>query len=257
MMPLDEFGQALLDARDLDPVYDVLHAADLRGDSLRRWLMAYWCCYSAGEASWISEQPDFWTRMLEMAANETVSPAGGRWPRGRERRYFRGQKSVDAVRWLMGRYPNPEDAVQWLEVPGPFRVIKERVITWPLFGPWIAFKIGDMLERLARVRVDFTGTDVFFFDSPRLAAEQWYGSNKPAAITESCAFLSSRLGHNLAPPSFDRLLGLQEYETILCKWGAHMNDRYPIGIDTRELKEALHPWCPVSPTAKRLSQALP
>jgi hypothetical protein len=172
--------------------------------------------------------------------------------------------AVRAVEYLAGRYPNPEDACWSLEQPGPFSAVKARVMEWPLFGPWIAFKIGDMLERVRCVQVDFTGGDVFFFDSPRKAAEEWYmrdrGISPPStqvAITAACIYLAGTLGAQLAPPRFERRLNLQEYETVLCKWGAHLTGHYPLGIDTRELREALHPWAMVSPTAERLLRCVP
>jgi hypothetical protein len=260
-LSLEDFGRELLDKNDLDPVYNVLYGAKLERPQLRRWLLAYWCCYSAGEASWISGQLDFWSRMREMAFNKTEAPTGGRWPRGRERRHFRGDKAVEAIDWLARRYPNPEDVVQHLEIPGAFQVISRRVQEWPMFGPWIAFKVGDMMERVLGVNVDFSGSDVFFFKSPREAAELWYSiqsglENSKHAIPEACSFLASYFGDRLAPPSYNRRLNFQEYETILCKWGSHMTGHYPIGIDTRELREALHPWAGVSRTALSLYKEL-
>lgn len=255
-LSLEKFGRLLLDENDLDPVYNVLYKGQLPDQQLRRWFLAYWCCYNSGEASWISEQEDFWGRMEEFAANVTESPIGGRWPRGRERRHFRGDKCIDAIRVLKGRFPRPEAAVESLEAPVRYQRLKEKIVTWPLFGPWIAFKIGDMLERVMGVQIGFHNSDVFFFDSPRLAAEQWYGKAHPQAIVDACEHLSKTLGHYTAPPSHNRPLNLQEYETILCKWGSHNTGHYPIGIDTWELREALHPWASISPTSARLSSCL-
>ena len=262
---LDEFGQALLEEHDLDPVYDVLYIAKLEPDLLRRWLLAYWCCYDAGESSWLSEQSDYWASMAKMAANETPAPIKGRWPRGRERRHFRGQKAVDAVQTLSKRFPRPEDAVLLLEKPGPYVDVKKEILTWPMFGPWIAFKVGDMLERVLDVAIDFTGSDVFFFDSPKKAAVEWMATERPELwdhltsqeiITKAINFLSFKFGDRLAPPSENRFVGLQEYETILCKWGSHNHGHYPVGIDTRELRHALDQWAEVSDTARRLRAAV-
>ena len=272
-MSLDEFGFALLAEHDLDPVYDVLYYAQLEPDLLRRWLLAYWCCYNAGESSWLSEQGDFWEQMAEMAANETPAPIGGRWPRGTERRYFRGQKAVDAIQVLSKRFPQPELAVVLLEKSGSYTNVQKEILSvddsgqkrWPMFGPWIAFKVGDMLERVLDVTIDFTGSDVFFFDSPRKAAEEWMATERPdlwdrltrqEIITKAIDFLSSKFGDKLAPPSENRFMGLQEYETILCKWGSHMHSHYPICKDIIELREVLHQWSSVSSTAEKLHAAV-
>ena len=42
-----------------------------------------------------------------------------------------------------------------------------------------------------------------------------------------------------APPEFDRLIDVQETETILCKWKSYLGGHYEIGKDTREIEERL------------------
>ena len=79
-----------------------------------------------------------------------------------------------------------------------------------MFGPWIAFKIGDMLERIVGVWVDFSDSDVFMFDTPKQAAYLWYGEESETAIHESVKYLDEHLGNRLAPPSFNRSLNIQE-----------------------------------------------
>lgn len=269
-MSLESFGAQLLETEDLDPIYVVLHRANLNRDQLRRWLLAYWCFYHAGVASWLSERPTsdrYWAAMLQAAYNDIPSPAGGRWPRGRERRHFRGDKAANAVARLAAWYPYPEEAVRALEFTGTarFSLISQKVQQWPMFGPWIAFKVADMLERVLGVPIDFSGSDVFFFDSPREAAIGWYEvktgiraltNTGPGSlhdpVSEACSHLERSLQSYLAPPRYDRKLGLQEFETILCKWKSHMNGHYPVGNDIHELHEALSQWKTVSATAQKL-----
>jgi hypothetical protein len=45
-----------------------------------------------------------------------------------------------------------------------------------------------------------------------------------------------------APPRYDRPVGVQECETILCKWHSHLNGHYPVGKDSREILEHLRGW---------------
>ena len=255
MMSLEDFGRALVETEDLDPVYVALAHAELPPDQLRRWLMAYWCCYDMGASSYLSEQTNGWESFAVMAANEVLTPLGGRWPRGRERRHFRGQKAVDAVAWFAQHFTSPETPVRCLEqLPRPtsYAMVRNAVTVWPLFGPWIAFKVGDMLERVLGVPIDFRNSDVFFFDAPREAAELWAGSTSPAASSLASAHLASHLGQLTAPPRHERALNLQEYETILCKWKSHTHGRYPVGADTHEVLEALDHWSAVSETARCL-----
>jgi hypothetical protein len=274
-LSIEEFGARLIESQDLDPVYTVVHHAKLDPDHLRRWELAYWMSYNAGVVSYISERQDgdFWDAMKTFATNTVPAPTGGRWPRGRERRHYRGVAGEKSVAWLAEKYPHPEDAVKWLEVPPidsqgyPYRLLASKVQEWPLFGPWIAFKVGDMLERLNGIQLDFSGSDIAFFSSPQKAAKQWVEQDSRYTgvkfdrvgtyVMEACVHIEKALGDRLAPPRFERKINLQEIETVLCKWGSHMNWHYPIGIDTVELKEALEPWVPFSSTAERLLEGLP
>lgn len=257
VLPLETFGRRLIEAGDLDPVYNVVHAAGMDRDQLRRWCLAYWMCYHAGLASWLSEfrmSSVYWGSLLQFAYNTTESPVGGRWPRGRERRHFRGDKAVAAVDWFMRHFPEPERAVaalQSMQEPVTYQHVKNAVTVWPQFGPWIAFKVADMLERLFDVPVQFSKADAFY-DSPTEAARMWAmyeAPNAPNQVQAAINHLSLSLEGVMAPPTNNRVVSFQEFETILCKWKAHVNGIYPIGIDTKELKHALEPWANVSPTA--------
>lgn len=251
-----DFGRALIDSLDLDPIYVALARIELGESRLKRWMMAYWLFYSAATASWLSEQkaPDFWRACQQ--ANRL------RLPRGRERRHFRGIASENASEWLAAAYPFPEDAVDALcdgPVDLPFAVVSERVQAWPLFGPWIAFKVGDMLERLNVRGVVFTGADLALYSEPRAgaalaAAELGREVDDLAGV---CAALGAALADRLAPPANDRPVGLQEVETVLCKWKAHLAGRYPVGIDTREIRHALGANPLPSATAERFLAAMP
>lgn len=250
-LDVGEFGRQLVDTGDLDPVYTMLASAALPGDQLRRWLVAYWCCYHAGASSWMSEHVG-WDPLV-MMAHDAKAPTGGRWPRGRERRHFRGSAARQAVAVLRERFQTPEALVDWLAVPTTFADLKERVLELPLFGPWIAFKIGDMLERLLGVAVSFDGADIFIYAEPLAAAhlvsERYALEGEP--VTAAINYVRTELGERTAPPGHDRPVGLQEIETVLCKWKAHQHGHYPVGIDTKELRHALTLWAAWSPTAVR------
>jgi hypothetical protein len=264
-MSIEHFGDKLLSSQDLDPVYTMLHRTGLPEDHLRRWLLAYAMSYSSGVVSYISEKKGsrFWDTMEIFASNTEPTPLGGRWPRGRERRHFRGVAAEKAVATMRQRYPHPEDAIRYLEAPVSrnrnitCKEVMDRVQEWPLHGPWIGFKMADLLDRVSGVTVEFSGSDVLFFDSPKKAAKQWFQQTRPGVVfekdstyvMEAVVHLTKVFGERLAPPAFDRKVALNEIETILCKWGSHMNWHYPVGIDTKELVESLEPWAKWSKTA--------
>lgn len=281
-LPIEEFGHKLITTGDLDPLYIAVYKSELPDEKRARWLLAYWCLYNAGVASWLADCDDYWRYIEEAAANTTPSPIGGRWPRGAERRHWRGAQAIASAvdlqrnsNWVV----NPHTLVEWLAYgpsdgaePVPdtvkFADVAKRVQTLRGFGPWISFKVGDMLDRLDVVNVCFEEAEVFMFDDPRKAAlmltKQRLGlpdnaklKDEAAAIAQVVAYLKEQFKELPAPPMFDRPVDLQEVETVLCKWKSHCNGHYPPGKDTLEINEGLEPWVAVSETARLIKSNMP
>jgi len=253
--PVLMFAHDLLTTGDLDPIYVMLSRSELDRDQLRRWCLGYWMFYHAGVASALSEARDgqaFWA---------TVQRAQDlKWPRGTERRHFKGAQSQRAIDELRVRHPDPSEAVQFVEgEPGAhFTLVMARAQVWRGFGPWIAFKMADMVDAVLGGQVDFTGAVPHFFDDPLKGGTLVYHQvhtrhPDPVAamkaptlrvdqITYTHAaveYLRERLGDYPAPHAPERKIALQEYETILCKYKSHMNGHYPTGKDTREIRHVL------------------
>ncbi len=277
-LPIEEFGRQLILSGDLDPVYIALPNAIEDDAQQSRWLIAYWCFYHCGVASWLSERKGaaFWEGMLEAAANASAAPTGGRWPRGSERRHFRGAAAIKAVLALEKRYgEHPEQMVKYISMDGmtrptmtiPYVKIAERVQEHLLFGPWIAFKIADMLERINGVPVNFDEAAVFMFKDPARAAEMFYREKvglpdtakiKTAKIIpEVVDYLTKEFNDLSAPPLRDRPIGLQEVETVLCCWKSHMNGHYPLFNDIDEIRAGVSEWLEHSETAKSFLHFMP
>lgn len=256
-----EFGDLLLETRDLDPLYVGLCEARMDPHQLYRWMLAYWCFYHVGAASYISQHKGgaYWDYMVEAAANAT-SPRiyrlpGDRWPRAAERRHFRGPKCVEAVKRLAARFPKPELAVESLLLPTQAEVMRE-ARTWYLFGRWIGFKMFDMLERVAGERIACEPNIGLLYDEPRAGLELWAEKLGGEARHAEKLYeeLLARYAQQAAPPIYDRPCGPQEVETILCKWKSYMGGHYWVGKDIKEHREALHGW---GRTAERILAAYP
>lgn len=280
-LPVVQFGRQMIISGDLDPLYVALPPAfEGERDKLSRWLIAYWCFYHAGLASYLCrfEGKEFWKNMMEAAKNETEAPVGGRWPRAKERRHFRGVACVKAVRDMWGKYMHqPEQLVTDLiyaesaeetDEPIPFSELSKRVLKLPLFGPWIAFKVGDMLDRVMDIPVNFEHAHIFMFKDPVKGAEMvWREHNgfddnvKPKdqekMIQQVVSHLDTKFNDLMAPPFHDRKVGLQEIETVLCKWKSHMNGHYPVNNDLVEIAEGLEPWASKFEEAEAVLQFLP
>lgn len=278
MYTIVAFGTELITSQDLDPIYTVLHHGELPKDQKKRWLFAYWCFYHAGFASYASEVEGgaFWHR-LEVAAgnlegygpNVMVSPKlADRWPRGTERRHFRGEKCEKAIEWFASGNRTPENHVDHLIYFGqpnkesmPTLTHKEvigRAAKWPQFGPWIGFKVADMLERCLGVPVSFSDEIALIYKEPRKALDILATSDESpyqhGNVKDIYYELSERFSYLLAPPALDRPCSHQELETVLCKWKSHINGHYPMGKDSLELFEALEGW---GGTAEHLQRFVP
>jgi hypothetical protein len=241
-----KFGAQLLDTGDLDPVYIALHEANLNSSLRKRILLAYTCLYHLGCAAAIGSAPDFWKALMTAAKSRE-------WPRGTERRHWRGENSISCVEYLQTNFKHPESVVDyWADGTLSFGAVSDRVQSIPQYGPWIAFKVADLLERVMEVPVNFDDCELGIYSEPRKGAGLiLHGDPNRKKVNEGdlryvCNLirLDPRLKSFKAPPSFNRKINIQEVETILCKYKSHFNGHYPPGKDTLEIIHALssRPW---------------
>lgn len=253
-----DFGRRLLDSNDLDPVYVALWEAsesgDLNPERLRRWLMAFWCFYHSGTASWATGSGDaeegFWIRMRMAARSKD-------YPRCHERRHFRGDNAIRSVDFLESL--GLDALFEPITRPCTYSLqeVTREVRTWVQFGPWIAFKVADMLERLDLCRIQFDVASSMYEGSPTEGAyllARTEGVNPMSldggrSVTNwAVGRLVTELRFDLAPPRYERPINVQEVETILCKWKSYMGGHYELGEDVTGLRKALlrYARCPVS-----------
>ena len=276
-LSIEEFGTHALKTGDLDPTYIALSKMEWSDHQRARWLLAYWCLYHCGVASYLSEfeGQEFWDKLGEAADNKTAPVEGiDRWPRGSERRHWRGGQAIASFNELRSEYINPLAMVDYIcgeKLSLPFSEISERVQEHRGFGPWIAFKVGDMIDRLGIREVSFDNADVFMFKDPAMAAKMLFAERtglsiagvkdgkvkvKDSVIPEVVKFLEDYFKDFTAPPIHDRPVGLQEVETILCKWKSHLNGHYPLNNDIEEINDGLQPWL-FCDTAKEFHYHMP
>ncbi len=233
-----EFGKFLLASGDLDPLYIALYNSKMPSDQLKRWLVAYWCYYSAAVASRISESDNFYAEM-RMLAPGTIAP------RGFERRHWRGVaclKSIDSLE----AFGSPETIVDSACAIANFYVLIEFAKRFYLFGDWISWKIADMLERIMCAPIDFSNAELGIYKDPVKGAAMIRFGDELHSITqvelrETVANLVELFSEYKALPRFERRVNVQEIETILCKFKSHQHGHYPLGFDTHEIFNALTP----------------
>lgn len=282
-LAIEEFGAHLIQSKDLDPVYVALHNLHSCGHfdirQLSRWLLSYLLCYHCGAACWFSEQEgdQFFSALFTAAENKLESPVGGRWPRSHERRHWRGEFATKVVAELAGRYEGqPENfiltiaGVESFDAAKPqpisFQEFSKRVQSHHGFGGWATFKLADLIDRLGLAPVNFAYEDVVIYKDPVEAAKRLFRERYPvpegaevkdAAVKDVFNYLIKHFEDEAAPPLYDRPIGLQEVETVLCKYKSHLNGRYPLYNDTIEIHEGLAPWLKNSKAAQLFSSAMP
>jgi hypothetical protein len=149
----------------------------------------------------------------------------------------------------------------------PFRTVSARAQEHRGFGPWIAWKIADMLERVMGVPVDFSDADIFMYKDPEKAAmmlfEQRYPLPSGARVKKRVVlpkvldYLLGEFSGFRAPPLSDRAVNIQEVETVLCKWKSHMNGHYGLFTDIREINNGLQPWVSSCEAARAFYSHMP
>lgn len=269
-MDLVPFGKALFSSADLDPIYVALGPALSKQPQLYRWLVAYWCFYHAGFACYASEHEgaDYWEILERAAANADLPPVGDRWPRGTERRHFRGEASKRAVAKLRKAYRQPEQMVdRLLDGPSDIRSVIDRVREHYLFGPWIAFKVADMLDGCVGAKVLQNDMTLFLYDTPResiqlnIEADNIPGVSaknlSPDSFIKAMRWLQRELRECQIPHKPHSTPDWFSIETVWCKHLSHCHGHYPLYKDIYEIRHGLEPWLSVSKTAKRFFAAMP
>jgi hypothetical protein len=247
-LSLDQFASDLICSEDLDPVYPTLVRAELPRPQLDRWLLAYWCFYHMGTASLISEYEGegYWKQMKIAANNEGLT-----WPRSSERRYFRGPKCVRWVEQLSTI--DPSERIDFLTRLYTNEAVIREVSNWSGFGPWIGFKIADMLEVVLNAPIEFSMDIPLIYKKPRESLFMIAEETGDSALNVLNNLIES-ISRFREPGAGRRPCGVQEAETVLCKYKRHRIGFYPVGKDIAEIHHSLKGW---GETAKKLLERAP
>jgi hypothetical protein len=122
-----------------------------------------------------------------------------------------------------------------------------------MFGPWIAYKAADMLERVLAIPIKFQDDLCLMYTEPAAALNMLMPKMRKGP-KEIYSDLQLHFAKFRAPPFQDRPCGVTEVETILCKWKSARGGHYWIGKDIHEVHEGLKGW---GPTALKLLEAMP
>ena len=168
---------------------------------------------------------------------------------------------MSAVSELRQKYTSAQHAVdEWCDWHS-FQEVSNAVQANRGFGSWISFKIADMAERVLGYDVSFDDCELGLYKDPRKGAALARSGDQDYPITdqELTKTVNKYVEHwrkkkQKAPPGFDRLVNLQEIETIFCKFKSHVNGHYPLGKDITEVRHGLEGW---GDLAQQLQRELP
>lgn len=285
-LTIEQFGEALLTTGDLDPMYLAVNKARLDYEQLNRLMLSYFCFYHLGAAARMAEAKntgEFWKMMWEAAAYSPVKLPGARaWPRGAERRHYRGVQAMKSMTELNAAYNNLKfnvagavghfiGASDTHDDTLSFGSISKAVQTHRGFGTWIAFKVADVAERVLSYDVDFKDCHLGIYKDPREGAAVGYlaltgnlnngdYAHRPWEFPLSDEELERTVDEyvkrfsKIKARGLDRKVNVQEVETIFCKYKSHLKGHYPLGKDSNEIGHGLDGW---GDLAQQLKRGLP
>lgn len=209
------FAEQLFRAEDADPMYYALQRADLDRATKLRFFVA-WCTYYhpgvAAEAAQHSGQ-QFWDFL------RSIYPSA---PRASERRHFRGQAGLKALDAWERKYPQPEQMVE-AHFGATYFECRQKLNSLEQFGDYFYWKFADVQERVFGIPCSFEGAASYAPKVPREGARLIHPTRAIEAIFEE---IVQHLVPRLAPPAYDRPIGIQEAETVCCVYHQYVGGGY-------------------------------
>jgi len=235
MMSFRDFSAALIRSGDLDPDYLIMKAY-AEENNLPRPILLTWIIYKVFIYDTASE-------IKVLFHNASISKV----KHGAERRKNKNNTEQQLSDFLIecdlpGEFLNEGHSLH-------YRDFKKHVTQFPGIGSWAAWKYGDLLERVAGCKLDFTVDFREAYDFPLKGLARVNGATKesedylvsllkgPESSTMYLLYMNNAI-KQLGPvwsyeaPGGGRALNLQELETCLCKYHSYLNGHYKLGQDT-------------------------
>lgn len=210
------FVKAIVDTGDIDPTYYAFRGIrkDLGEKDVKKMLVSMLMFYDIGVACQLTEVPDnkYWD------AVESIYPD---CRRGSERRHFRGEngrKSIASIK----PFGSPDKF--WDAMYGKdYITIRDNFKNISGFGDYFIWKYADYCDRVFDMPVNMEGAIKFLPGEPRegskiIAREMSLkDENNFEATIAYCLSETNKIGL-MAPPAFERPVGLLEIETAYCMY---------------------------------------
>lgn len=237
------YARSFVLTNDLDPVYvgvnSAIKAKAISLEEAHNFLAVMSTFYSISEACKVVtlgvDGNKVWNYCLDNYST---------MKRGTERRHFRGEQGLRCLNYLKANYESPTDFVQKHHKPTYAEVFKnfEKV---PNFGPYHVWKWLDFFDRILGlpVAVDLDFALSVMPSEPvhgaKLVSMEVFGEDRPLKEVISYMLKECHGENIMAPPNHDRLVGVQEIETMLCMIKHCYNGTDHLGKDVRDKYESV------------------
>lgn len=217
------FANKLFELEDADPGYMMLARAKLTYAQKLRYVLAWCTFYNIGVAATACgyEGWQFYAYL------RSVYPTA---KRGSERRHFRGQAGLKAIKQWQEKYPKPEAMIEAC-FGATYLDVRKNMKCMAQMGDYFYWKMADIQDTVFHEPVDFTGCEKYMPNVPK------QGADMIAELESTCFVLPltmctvtkhvSTLCHPFKPR---RPLALQEAETVCCVFKQHVAGKYKFGF---------------------------
>ena len=225
-----EYARLTVITNDLDPIYVALYKSGWDEAKLLRWCAAMVTYYHAGAACKLADLQgdDFWEALWH--TYDTT-------PRSSERRHFRGEAGLKAMKHWINTYKTPEKFMLACMKPTFMDALRSGV---PQIGVYFTWKACDFREAVFGYDVNWDGAERNMLKSATNGLDVLFGQEGVKLdYSKEILKIIDAIKALPAPPRYSRQCGIAEAETIACGVRQYYTHRVPIGQDIADKRNSL------------------
>jgi hypothetical protein len=229
------FAKKMFALEDADPGYCLLKRARIPYEQKLRYVLAWCTFYNPGIAAVASQ----YANSMFYDYLRSVYPTA---KRASERRHFRGQAGLKALKQWQDLYPHPEAMIEACYGP-TYLDVRANMKHMAQMGNYFYWKLADVWDTVFDKPISFVGCEKYMPKVPQQGAEIINGLEYPGLgmgpLSEIMGVITNhiqRFRYNVKP---FRRLALQEAETVCCVFKQHVVGDYQLGYRTAKAEARL------------------
>jgi hypothetical protein len=227
------FAKNMFKLEDADPGYMLLARADMSESKKLRYVLGWCAFYNPGLAA---KACDYTGAKFYEYLHSVYSTA----QRASERRHFRGQAGLKALKQWQDMYPVPEKMIESCFGP-TYMDVRLNMKHMAQMGDYFYWKLADIQDTVFQEPVDFTGCEKYMPKVPQQGAEIIAGLEDPLEdfnLVDTMRIVTQAIS-GMRHPFSDRGMLLQEAETVCCVFKQHYVGDYKYGFRTAKAVKRL------------------